>query len=81
MTDFTTWERETLISFCQNSMKEIAKLRAELAQAKTYMPGNRAKPMPKTEPVGKTNFAFFGLIETDEEFAERAGRQIEEVTE
>ena len=30
---------------------------------------------------GKPRFAFFGMVETDEQFAQRAGAQIQEVEE
>ena len=79
MTDFATWERASLISFCQTSAKKMTELRNGLAQAKIYAPAQRAKPMPKTDPVGKTNFAFFGLIETDDEFAASGKPYVETV--
>lgn len=52
------------------------------AQAKNcpYCDGTgarRATVTVKTAPVGPTNFEYFGVpIETDEEFAARAGRQV-----
>ena len=57
----------------------IRQLEDELAHAKTYMPGNRAKPMPKTEPVGHCNFAAWGIVETDEEFAAKGKPYVEVV--
>lgn len=55
---------------------EVRRLQAELER----LPARRAQPTAKTEPIAPTNFAFFGISESDEEFAERAGRKVTEVT-
>ena len=55
----------------------IAELVAENASLRIYSPAQRAQPTIKTEPIGRTNFAFYG-IETDEEFAAK-GREYTEV--
>lgn len=41
----------------------------------------RAQPTVKTKPIAPPNLAFYGIAETDEEFAERAGRKVTEVAE
>ena len=43
------------------------------------LPARRAQPTVKTSPIAQPNLAFFGISETDEEFAERAGRKVEGV--
>ena len=56
-----------------------AELREQVAHLSLYKPARRTEQ--KAEPVkriGPTNFAFYGIVETDEEFAERAGTEVEE---
>ena len=61
---------------------EITRLRAELASAKLYQPCQRSNtPHVPVKAIGPCDFAKWGIIESDEEFAERAGAQIQEVTE
>lgn len=60
--------------------EEIMALREQVAHLSLYKPARRTEQ--KQEPVkriGPTNFAFFGIIETDEEFAQRAGTQVQDV--
>ena len=60
------------------AISEITRLRAELASASVYKPCQRSNtPHVPVKAIGPTNFAFYGIVETDEEFAERAGRKIE----
>ena len=48
---------------------EIERLRAELASAKLYKPCQRSNtPHVPVNAIGPTNFAFYGIVETDEEF-------------
>ena len=59
--------------------EELRELREQVAHLSLYKPARRTEQ--KAEPVkriGPTNFAFFGIVETDEEFAERAGTEVEE---
>ena len=64
--------------FAQSVIETITMLRAELASAKLYKPCQRSNtPHVPVKAIGPTNFAFYGIVETDEEFAERAGRKIE----
>ena len=54
-----------------------AELREQVAHLSLYKPARRTEQ--KAEPVkriGPTNFAFYGIVETDEEFAQRAGARI-----
>ena len=61
---------------------EIERLRAELASASVYKPCRRKDtPHVPVKAIGPCDFAKWGIIESDEEFAERAGAQIQEVTE
>ena len=61
---------------------EITRLRAELASAIVYKPCRRKDtPHVPVKAIGHCDFAKWGIIESDEEFAERAGAQIQEVTE
>ena len=58
---------------------EIERLREQVAHLSLYTPARR--PEQQQEPVkriGPTNFAFYGIVETDEEFAERAGTPYEQ---
>ena len=58
---------------------EIERLRDQVAHLSLYKPARRTEQ--KAEPIkaiGPTNFAFFGIVETDEQFAERAGTEVEE---
>ena len=58
---------------------EIERLREQVAHLSLYKPARRTEQ--KAEPIkaiGPTNFAFFGIVETDEQFAERAGTEVEE---
>lgn len=59
-----------------------AELREQVAHLSLYKPARRTEQ--KAEPIkaiGPTNFAFYGIVETNEEFAERAGTQVKEVEE
>ena len=56
-----------------------AELREQVANLSLYKPARRTEQ--KAEPIkaiGPTNFAFFGIVETDEQFAQRAGTEVEE---
>ena len=64
------------------ALREITRIRAELAAASVYKPCRRKDtPHVPVKAVGPCDFAFWRIDETDEEFAERAGTQIQEVTE
>ena len=64
------------------AISEITRLRAELAAASVYKPCRRKDtPHVPVKAIGPTNFAFYGIVETNEEFAERAGTQVKEVEE
>lgn len=64
------------------AISEITRLRAELAAASVYKPCRRKDtPHVPVKAIGPCDFAKWGIIESDEEFAERAGAQIQEVTE
>ena len=54
---------------------EVRRLQAECER----LPARRAQPTVKTAPIAPPNLAFFGIVETDEEFSERAGRKIDGV--
>ena len=79
------WADETSIDRNYPQMKiaavilaaEVRRLQAECER----LPARRAQPTVKTAPIAPPNFAFFGIVETDEEFAARAGRQVTEVAE
>lgn len=76
-----TWEHSPGDSAAFEALTaEILRLRTENTALRLYAPARRAQPTVKTAPIAPTNFAFFGIVETDEEFAERAGRKITEVT-
>lgn len=61
---------------------EITRLRAELAAANLYKPCRRKDtPHVPVKAIGPCDFAKLGIIESNEEFAARAGAQIQEVTE
>ena len=56
---------------------EIERLREQVAHLSLYKPARRTEQ--NAEPIkaiGPTNFAFFGIVETDEQFAQRAGARI-----
>lgn len=60
------------------AISEITRLRAELAAASVYTPCRRKDtPHVPVKAIGPCDFAKRGIIESDEEFAERAGRKIE----
>ena len=62
------------------AIREITRLRAELSAAKLYQPCKKySEPHIPVKPIGPCNFSFYGIEETDLEFAERAGTQIQEV--
>ena len=62
------------------AISEITRLRAELAAASVYTPCRRKDtPHVPVKAIWPTNFAFYGIVETNEEFAERAGTQVKEV--
>ena len=64
------------------AISEITRLRAELAAASVYTPCRRKDtPHVPVKAIGPTIFAFYGIVETNEEFAERAGTQVKEVEE
>ena len=64
------------------AISEITRLRAELASASVYKPCRRKDtPHVPVKAIGPCGFAKWGIIESDEELAERAGAQIQEVTE
>lgn len=54
---------------------EVRRLQSEVER----LPARRAQPTVKTKPIAPPNLAFFGIAETDEEFAERAGRKVDGV--
>ena len=61
---------------------EIERLRAEVAHLSIYKPARRTEQKQKpVKAIGPCNFSFYGIDETDSEFYERAGTQIQEVTE
>ena len=58
---------------------EIERLRRQVAHLSLYKPARRTEQ--KAEPIkaiGPTNFAFFWIVETDEQVADRAGTEVEE---
>ena len=63
---------------------EIERLREQVAHLSLYKPARRTEqPISRVHPDypgdGKPRFKTFGIIvETDEEFAERAGTEVEE---
>ena len=63
-------------------LSESTTLRAELAAASVYKPCQRKDtPHVPVKAIGPCDFAKRGIVETDSEFYERAGTQIQEVTE
>ena len=59
-----------------------AELREQVAHLSLYKPARRTEQTPEpVKAIGPCNFAFYGIVETDEEFAERAGTEIQEVAE
>lgn len=49
-------------------------------EIKVYKPAQRAeRTLEPVKAVGPCNFAFWHIVETDEEFAERAGTEVEEL--
>lgn len=61
---------------CYAAADLIEGLQSELER----LPARRAQPTVKTAPIAPTNWPAWGMIdETDEEFAERAGRKVTEV--
>ena len=68
--------------FAESVISTIERLRAELASANLYKPCQRKDtPHVPVKAIGPCDFAKWGIIESDEEFAARAGVQIQEVTE
>ena len=64
------------------AISEITRLRAEVAHLSIYKPARRTEQKQKpVKAIGPCNFSFYGIDETDSEFYERAGTQIQEVTE
>lgn len=53
---------------------EVRRLQSEVER----LPARRAQPTVKTAPIAPPNLAFFGIDETDEEWAARAGRKVAE---
>ena len=61
---------------------EIERLREQVAHLSLYKPARRTEQKQKpVKAIGPCNFSFYGIDETDSEFYERAGTQIQEVTE
>ena len=61
---------------------EIEQLRAKVAHLSLYAPAQRTERTAEpVKVIGPCNFEFWHIVETDEEFAARAGVQIQEVTE
>lgn len=62
------------------AISEITRLRAELAAASVYEPCQRSNtPHVPVKAIGKCDFDFCRIVETDEEFAELAGEKVKEV--
>lgn len=60
----------------------IAELEQQVADLSIYKPCRRKDtPHVPVKAIGPCDFAKWGIIESDEEFAARAGAQIQEVTE
>lgn len=58
----------------------IKRLQSENTSLRLYAPARRAQPTVKSKQIAPTNWPAWGMIdETDEEFAERAGRKVAEV--
>ena len=60
---------------------EIERLREQVAHLSLYKPARRTEQTPEpVKAIGPCNepFWFKGIRETDEEFAERAGTEVEE---
>ena len=58
---------------------EIERLRDQVAHLSLYKPARRTEQQQEpVKRIGPTNFAFFGIVETDEDFAERAGTEVED---
>ncbi len=65
--------------FAESVISTVEQLRAEIAHLSLYKPARRTEQTPEpVKRIGPTNFAFYGIVETDEEFAERAGTEVEE---
>ena len=61
------------------AISEITRLRAELASASVYKPCRRNDtPHVPVKAIGPCDFAKWGIIESDEEFAARAGTPYEQ---
>ena len=51
-----------------------AELREQVAHLSLYKPARRTEQQQEpVKRIGPTNFAFYGIVETDEDFAERPG--------
>ena len=58
---------------------EIEQLRAQVAHLSIYKPARRTEQNQEpVKAIGPCNFAFWGIVETDEDFEERAGSKIAE---
>ena len=63
----------------QMLIEENKRLREQVAHLSLYKPARRIEQKPEpVKAIGPCNSAFWGIVETDEEFAERAGTQIQE---
>lgn len=52
-------------------------LREQVAHLSLYKPARRTERQQEpVKAIGPCNFGFFGIVETDEEFAERAGTEV-----
>lgn len=70
---------DEVVQMQYDAANEIEHLRAQVAHLSIYKPARRTEQ--KQEPVkaiGPCNFAFWSIVETDEDFAERAGTKIAE---
>ena len=60
---------------------EIERLREQVSHLSLYKPARRTEQQPEpVKRIGPTNFAFYGIVETDEQFAQRAGTPYEQDT-
>jgi len=75
MTDFSTWNRDTLNKFAEEASAKLIELEdkvksleRELGDAKIYLPAQRTVKQSAPAQLRPTNFAFYGIVVEDNQF-------------
>jgi hypothetical protein len=80
MIEYATWRItfQSSEAAARAAYEQWARLEAENTALRLYAPAQRAGSMPAPVQIAPTNWEFWGIVETDDEFAARAGRRITE---